>query len=703
MAIKRPVNKTNGLKKQLTDSVAEKVVPVNKSADLNSLIGQPWWKIKAATGTPLSTDATKEAAASIYYAALSSYDSIMREDKEQKFLRIMVNNNKSGTLTDRVSALVSLSEQSGPLCLPYIKKLVHMLQKKNVRESLLALEALRKLYSGDLMPSSRKLQFFEPSKCQSTNDLLLHYFEDSLKTSYAAFVQVLIDLFTKQSLPVVQNKVLEAAFELLRAKPEQEKPLLSLLVSGLGEKVEQKSIPSKTNLLLRKLCVQHERMKEAVVAEVRNQHFNLKDIHAVYYPCVFLYGLPLDLKNDGEVAGTVVQALIHLVVLLGQTESDREKLPKEGSQEKLSPEFRARLLRLALEGLERAFAVATESSVISAPVSEQTQESLLRLSYETSTPGLAATVLSFVFRAVSPFKAVSKSFLRAVYHQCGSLELLRGTGGLPFVKFVSNLLSEQTAGRFNAKILNSVEKIAFARRLLQTALHIGDPVGPVLPAVIELVKKYECEAKPNEEARAYDPKDRDYSFAGTDLVWECSMLPNLADESARTILPKDLLAALKKGQAVVLGKAIAPISATDLLSQFTQPEKSKWSFGKAMAAFVISKKQKKASEADEEIDAAFEQELAEGAEDAEELEEELEDGVDELLGGSDFGESLDDDLEDEEDDLEDELEDEEDESDCQAPANKKARQEFSDKARKVLKKYSGSTFVSAEELDEYLQ
>ena len=670
-------------------SIAPSKVASSLAVDLSVLVGMSWWKIPSASG-PTAPDSSKSTAASIYYSTLSSYDSLMREDKEQKFLRQLVGGGSKGTLSDRVSALVSLCEQSGLFSLPYLKQLVLMLQKKNVKESLLALEGLKKLFTGgSLIPSHRKLVFF--SESASSIELMVSFFEDALKTAFAAFVQVSLDLFNKQSLPVVQTKVLETAFEVIRSKPEQEKALLSLMVSGLGSKVDQKSIPAKTNLLLRKLCIEHDRMKEAVVTEVRNQHFQVgRDgvpafLQSVYYPTVFLYGLPLNPKNDGDVAASIVLALIHVVVIAGGAEETDKKVEHS--------EFSARLVRLALEGLQKAFAVAADSSVISSPVSESTTQSLLRLSYSTPMPGLAVAVLAFLYKASSSFGAVPVPFLKAVYHQCSSFEVLRSTAGDSFLRLVTEVVEKD--------IKEDSHKIAFLRRLLQTALVSGDVAGKHIPTISDMLNQLGFRVDLSDDSTgSYKPDDRDYAFAGasTEFIWEHALLSHHADESARPV------ASGKKR------KHTDGLSATDLLQQFIQPEQSSWTFARKhteLSTGLPKRSSKKATILDdEEVDAA----LAEM--DNEAVGDEEGDEVDDIdLSGDemdDFGESIDgSDMDDDEIDDEDgdEIGDEEEEDGEEEEDDDEVSQqeiERSAKMRKMLKKFSGSTFVDADELNEYL-
>ena len=628
---------------------------------LETIVGMPWWKIPSEGP---SQALTKEDAGKVYYATLAAYDSVMRNDKEQKFLRTLVSSSGSGTLADRISALTTLTKQSGVMALPYIKKLLGMLQKQNVRESLLALDALKDLYATDLLPATRKLRLFDANEKLTHAQQVVRYFEDSLKASFAAYVQVLTDLFTKQSLPVVQSKIVEATFELLRSKPEQEKALLTLLVSGLSLKVDQKAVPGKANLLLRKLCSEHERMKEAVVAEVRNQHFLAKGetkdfLRAVYYPCLFLYGVGLNEKNDGDVAALIVQSLIHVVVLAGQEDSKDEYL--------------ARLTRIALEALEKSFSIAVDSSVISSPISEDTAEALLRLTYSTSSPGLAVAVVFFLFKATIPFKQVSANLLRAVFHHCGNLGVFRSTAAVPFVSFLKEVLEKA--------VPVEAEKLAYVRRFAQTVLHVGDPA--LLIKAAELMHGLQSSWGKLISTGEYKADSRDASFAGADqqFPWESVILAAFSDERIY----------LKTKR-----KANEDFSVCELLGDIIQPERSSWLFAKRYASIQTNLPKKKTKEAeDEDGDAIEDSELLEDLEADEDAIPDLsdadEDEIPDLSDYEDFGASL------EGSDLGEPDQDEEEEE--EASEDEEAHVT---KAKMLQKKFGKQMFVSADELEQYL-
>ena len=147
------------------------------------------------------------------------------------------------------------------------------------------------------------------------------------------------------------------------------------------------------------------------MAEVRNQHLSrmTDDNLASAWAVNFLHELPINPKNDGDVVRTVVETLIHVVVFCGE---------RVGADE-----FKTKLTRLALEGLQKAFVVAKETAVLTSPLSEVTVKALLKLSYETTVPNLAVGILGFLVKAVDP-NSQACELVRALYFQVGRLDVL---------------------------------------------------------------------------------------------------------------------------------------------------------------------------------------------------------------------------------------------------------------------------------------
>ena len=102
----------------------------------------------------------------------------------------------SGTLTDKVSAITLLIQESPLHRYPLLEKqLLHgMAQKKARRQSILALDSIKDLILNSLLPD-RKLKYFcdQPilSKNVQQKEWILWYFEDVIKKMYFEFIRLL--------------------------------------------------------------------------------------------------------------------------------------------------------------------------------------------------------------------------------------------------------------------------------------------------------------------------------------------------------------------------------------------------------------------------------------------------------------------------------------------------------------------------------
>ncbi|KAJ1744873.1 hypothetical protein LPJ58_006464, partial [Coemansia sp. RSA 1591] len=172
----------------------------------------------------------------------------------------------SGTLSDRVSALTLIVQESPVHNMKALGQLMQMVQKKNRREALLAVSSVKDLMASSLLPSTRKLRHFADQPLHATGATNAHFivwaFEDRLKRNYFDLIQVMETLSYDPLVHTRQNMV--TYFEdLLEQKPEQEQNLLRLLVNKLGDKERQ--LAAKASYLVLKLLNIHPNMKHVVV------------------------------------------------------------------------------------------------------------------------------------------------------------------------------------------------------------------------------------------------------------------------------------------------------------------------------------------------------------------------------------------------------------------------------------------------------
>ncbi len=191
--------------------------------------------------------------------------------------------------------------------------------------------------------------------------------------------------------------------------------------------------------------------------------------------CSLFAVFPLDPQDDVFVATKMVHILSELVNRLIVKKENRDKkhaLPNNAGV----TENEARILRLCLQALEKAFAVAGSDC----PVPETTNGLLIRLCHETTIPGLSIAILNFLHRLSIELKTDSPKLLRALYGQLGCIPSFTSSQ-LP------HLLSLVKESVMDAPQSVSFEpvRIAFKRRLLQVAASVTEPVAHVVLALTQ--------------------------------------------------------------------------------------------------------------------------------------------------------------------------------------------------------------------------
>lgn len=175
-----------------------------------------------------------ERAEKAYESELINYSKyIKKSSSDKEFIKTVL---KSGTVTDRVSAITLLIQESPFHTLELLQKhLIPMATKKSRAQALLAIDSIKDLMITNILPN-RKLSYFRDQGLSATNisnkHLAMWYFEDALKHLYFEFIKILEEL-AKDPLTHIKNKILFYCSDLLAAKPEQEQNLLSLLVNKL--------------------------------------------------------------------------------------------------------------------------------------------------------------------------------------------------------------------------------------------------------------------------------------------------------------------------------------------------------------------------------------------------------------------------------------------------------------------------------------
>ena len=246
--------------------------------------------------------------------------------------RMLAQMMKSGTLSDKIGAL-SLAVQTSPLHhLTELASLCSLARKKSRRDAFLAMDALRDLFCGALLPEDRRLIPFSErplarlatlaaaaaaegpdgeaeGRVVRQRLLLLWLFEDKLRACYGALLDAL-EATLNDNVLHSRKAALTMAHALLAARPEGETRLLPMIVNKLGDPERKVAGESATKLL--KLCESHPAMRGTVVHEV--QRLLRRDnvaVRAVYYAVTFLNQLRLN-RGGGAAEAELAERLIDI-------------------------------------------------------------------------------------------------------------------------------------------------------------------------------------------------------------------------------------------------------------------------------------------------------------------------------------------------------------------------------------------------------
>jgi ribosome biogenesis protein MAK21 len=480
---------------------------------------------------------------------------------------------QSGTVTDKVSALTLLIQESPIHTFKLLRETLidTMAKKKSRREALLAVDSIKDLMLNSILPD-RQLKFFVDQPVLSPKvtprHLILWCFEDALKRAYFDFISVLEELLM-DSLPHVRSKALSCVYELLVAKPEQEKNLLSLLVNKLGDL--DKKTASKSVHLLSQLLIQHPAMKSIVIKEVEMLMLrpNISD-KARYYGITFLNQIVLTKSAESEkVANDLISFYFMIFETLVKQVKERrdvhdtdvkkdEKLNKKKSKrpskwkkkttdktiiisnEIIVDSVDSKMMAALLTGVNRAFPF----SKLETEVFERHIDTLFMISH-VSGFNTCVQALSLIFQVQSTLQIISDRFYRALYDTLLDRRLYEASKQSMYLNLMYRACKEDPSlSRTRSFVKRLVQTLAFAAvPFVCGSLFLLNELFKQKPGLWPMVTQPEeddedevfhdvdisegAEVRTNNNLKdqvmtRYDPKKRDPLFANSDRVclWE---------------------------------------------------------------------------------------------------------------------------------------------------------------------------------------
>ncbi|CAE7262902.1 Cebpz [Symbiodinium natans] len=425
------------------------------------------------------------------------YESAMANDSEQRWLRKV---SADGTSADKVAALTMLIQLCPVFSTGYIKALLTMASKTARSDSAMAMDALKELLTGTLLPN-RKLKTLEQMEPVSAKGLkkstfteicVVSFFEDYLKTAVAAFVQVL-GFASQNTVAFIKTKAVRSAYELLSAKPEQEKALLSLLINKFGD--SSGKVSSQVSFCIKELLKKHPGIKGPVVKEMEAFLARPNITQKSRYSTLLLLSEMIFGRSDGEVAARLVRLFVAQLELalkkpvLTKKEFRHKKrrgwTPKPKRKRQPLREEDNRIVRTIINGIRRATPYV--DTVGGAALQPDTVEALFKVCHTVSAYSTRVSILSLLHRGLAAGDPPDR-FYRLLYEQIGQFELF--TSSHAWQAFL--LLQRCVPGDASA-----ARGLALARRLLQVSAGAEPPVGAASLGVLrDLVMARRTEIKP---------------------------------------------------------------------------------------------------------------------------------------------------------------------------------------------------------------
>uniref|UniRef100_A0A8C7ACZ8 CCAAT/enhancer-binding protein zeta n=2 Tax=Neovison vison TaxID=452646 RepID=A0A8C7ACZ8_NEOVI len=390
----------------------------------------------------------------------------------------------SGTLGDRMAAMILLIQDDAIHTLQFVETLVNLVKKKGSKQQcLMALDTFKELLITDLLPDSRKLRIFSQhpfdkleqlaSGNRDSRDrrLILWYFEHQLKHLVAEFVHVL-ETLSHDSLVATKTRALIVAHELLCNKPEEEKALLVQVVNKLGD--PQNRIATKASHLLETLLCKHPNMKGVVCGEVERLLFRSNiSSKAQYYAICFLNQMVLS-HEESELANKLITLYFCFF---------RTCIKKKNIESKM--------LSALLTGVNRAYPYAQTGDD---KVREQV-DTLFKVLHVVNF-NTSVQALMLLFQVMNSQQTISDRYYAALYRKMLDPGLMMCSKQAMFLNLVYKSLKADI-------VLRRVK--AFVKRLLQVTC---EQMPPFICGALYLVSEI-LKAKPGLRSQLDDHPESD--------------------------------------------------------------------------------------------------------------------------------------------------------------------------------------------------
>ncbi|KAF8858148.1 CBF-domain-containing protein [Acephala macrosclerotiorum] len=457
----------------------------------------------------------------------------------------------SGTLSDKVSALTLVVQESPVHTTKSFESLLTLAKKRSRGQAVTALGALKDLLgAGVVLPADRRLRTFatqpgllgalEQSSALSWKTgqnlpggiskahLISWAYEDWLKESYFDMLKVL-EGWCNDEVEYARSRAISYVYELLREKPEQEANLLRLLVNKLGD--PDKKIASRASYFLLQLQVSHPLMKPIIIRSIENELLLRpgQSSHAKYYAINTLNQTILSAKEEGVAMKLLDIYFDQFVSILKKPEQSRvvnapvvnrkgqiqgggapmgkkakAKATKEEVAKLASEEITEKLISAVLTGVNRAFPFSKSDD----HTLEKHMDTLFRITH-SSNFNTSVQALMLIEQLSTSKHLSADRFYRTLYESLLDPRLITSSKHALYL----NLLFRALKADLNVKRVE-----AFAKRMLQVVtlhqppfvcgvLYLLRELEAVFPALKSLLTEPEEGDEDDEEAFRDVPED----------------------------------------------------------------------------------------------------------------------------------------------------------------------------------------------------
>ncbi|XBW38147.1 hypothetical protein QEN19_003743 [Hanseniaspora menglaensis] len=506
------------------------------------------------------------------------YEEFTKNNSQKKFMADIL---QEGTLSDKISALTLLIQESPIHNLKSLETLLGYCNKKSRNSILATLAALKDMFlNGGLLPD-RKLVYFKNqnlSMMLNKKTLAIWYFEDFIKKFYFQILEVLEKLSHDPIIHIRMN-VLTHVVDLLAAKPEQEYNLLRLAVNKLGD-IDNK-VSSKASYQLLKLQTIHPNMKAIIIDAIVDIALKKNEgYHTIYYSVQTLNQTILK-TSEYQVANKLLKVYFTLfekflvdseIAKTKETDDDKEFNTKKSyekskrkknvrkgknggvsvkkevkTEQDIIEEKNSKLFSAILTGMNRAFPFSN----LPAEIYEERLDTLFKITH-SSNFNTSIQALTLIFQVISKNKGKVNDdrYYRTLYESLLDERLATSSKQGIYLNLLYKSLS-------NDRDIPRVQ--SFVKRVLQVCSHwlnIGAVAGmlyllmklqDVVPEIKNLLINTPLDFKnededDNEEEenkkeyKPYDPKKRDPKFSNAEFssLWEITNFENHFHPTVKT-------------------------------------------------------------------------------------------------------------------------------------------------------------------------